>query len=304
MAKPIAYFGFSKSGNTIDFINNSLNSPTSFEWDFGDGVKSTEKSPSHTYTDLGSFSVTLIAHNLEGSSEPTTITIMVTGTEESLNAPIIELIDYYLPSSLHTELNATEKISLIMKWQIFLQPLVWKPFTVAKSDTHNEMAWPALVNALIAQLVTKDIIIQGANQFVSTVSKTTDIDSDTDTGGPIDPTKKDGQIKSIETGPAKTEWYEDKSAVEVSEILKNRSQAFSNATKAGGAIDILNQTICQLAHRVMIQLEGCEPIDIKTGFKVIKTTKGCGCIEELHDANPFSVDQKPASQVGITKRML
>lgn len=304
MAKPIAYFGFSKSGSTIKFINNSLNSPTSFDWDFGDGNKSTEKNPIHTYSELGSFSVKLIAKNLEGDSEPTTITIMLSGTTESLNAPIIELIDYYLPSSLHTELNATEKISLIMKWQIFLQPLVWKPFTVPKEDTHNEFAWPALVNALIAQLVTKDIIIQGANQFVSTVSKTTDIDTDTDTGGPLDPTKKDGQVKSIETGPAKTEWYEDKSAVETSEILKNRSQAFANATKAGGAIDILNQTICQLAHRSMIQLEGCEPLQLYKGFIVTKTTKGCGCIEELHDANPFSPEQKPVSNAGITKRML
>ena len=300
MAKPIAYFGFSKDGSTIKFINNSLNSPTLFEWDFGDGNKSTEKNPIHTYIELGSFSVTLVAKNDEGSSEPTTITIMNTGTEESLNAPIIELIDYYLPSSLHTELNATEKISLIMKWQIFLQPLVWTPFKVEKENTHNEISWPALVNALIAQLVTKDIIIQGANQFVSTVSKTTDIDIDNGNEGPLDPTNKDGQIKSIETGPAKTEWYEDKSAVETSEILKNRSQAFANATKAGGAIDILNQTICQLAHRVMIQLEGCTPLEITTGFRIVKTND-CGC---GHNANPFSVDQKPVSNAGITKRMI
>lgn len=302
MAKPIAYFGFSRNGNTFNFINNSLNSPDSFEWDFGDGMKSTEKNPVHTYIELGSFSVTLIAKNSEGDSEPTTITIMNTGSSESLNAPIIELIDYYLPSSLHGELNATEKISLIMKWQIFLQPLVWLPFPVTKENTHNEYEWPALVNALIAQLVTKDIIIQGANQFISTISKTSDIDSENN--GPVDPsTKGKGTIKSIETGPAKTEWYEDKTAVEASEIIKNRSQAFANATKAGGAIDILNQTICQLAHRVMIQLEGCTPLDIKVGMKSMVIKRGCGCKLE-HNANPFSADQKPASNAGITKRMI
>ncbi len=275
MAKPTAYFGFSRKGNTFTFVNNSTNSPDTYQWDFGDGETSDEKSPVHIYSELGSFSVTLIATNQDGSSEPTTITIQNTDSDDSLNAPIVELIDYYLPSSLLTESNATEKMSLIMKWQLFLQPLVFTPYSVAVEDTHNEYKWPGLVNALIAQLVTKDIIIQGANQFVSTVSKVSDIEEGTE--NPLNPTNKDGQIKSIETGPAKTEWYEDKSAVEASEILKNRSQAFANATRAGGAIDILDKTICQLARRCLIYLDGCEPFDIKIGMKIVKTGKGCGC---------------------------
>lgn len=45
---------------TVDFSNLSING-TTFSWDFGDGSTSTQRSPTHTYTDTGSFTVTLIA---------------------------------------------------------------------------------------------------------------------------------------------------------------------------------------------------------------------------------------------------
>lgn len=46
---------------SVNFTNksNGLKTGDQFEWDFGDGTKSTTKSPSKTYTDTGSFSVTL-----------------------------------------------------------------------------------------------------------------------------------------------------------------------------------------------------------------------------------------------------
>ena len=46
---------------TVDFTNLSVNA-FDFEWDFGDGSPvSTASSPSHTYTDVDSFTVSLIA---------------------------------------------------------------------------------------------------------------------------------------------------------------------------------------------------------------------------------------------------
>jgi PKD repeat protein len=42
---------------------------TSYEWDFGDGsAKATAENPSHTYTDLGTYTVTLKASNAQGDS--------------------------------------------------------------------------------------------------------------------------------------------------------------------------------------------------------------------------------------------
>ena len=45
---------------TVDFSNWSVNG-TTFEWDFGDGNTSTALNPSHTYTALGNYTITLIA---------------------------------------------------------------------------------------------------------------------------------------------------------------------------------------------------------------------------------------------------
>ncbi|MEP7128039.1 MAG: PKD domain-containing protein, partial [Chitinophagales bacterium] len=47
----------------VSFINNSLNG-TSYFWDFGDGNTSTEMSPTHTYSAVGVYTVTLIVNGL------------------------------------------------------------------------------------------------------------------------------------------------------------------------------------------------------------------------------------------------
>jgi len=46
---------------TVNFQNYSING-SSFEWDFGDGNTSTEVNPTHTYTTLGDFTVSLTAN--------------------------------------------------------------------------------------------------------------------------------------------------------------------------------------------------------------------------------------------------
>lgn len=45
---------------TVSFTNNSVNA-TQYYWDFGDGSSSTEFSPTHVFTDTGTFSIMLIA---------------------------------------------------------------------------------------------------------------------------------------------------------------------------------------------------------------------------------------------------
>lgn len=54
----------------INFIDTSVNSPTSWQWDFdNDGlIDSTQQSPVHTYTAAGLYSVRLVASNLGGST--------------------------------------------------------------------------------------------------------------------------------------------------------------------------------------------------------------------------------------------
>jgi len=52
---------------TVRFTDNSLNYPTAWFWDFGDGETSTSKNPTHIYEKYGSYSVTLTVTNSYGS---------------------------------------------------------------------------------------------------------------------------------------------------------------------------------------------------------------------------------------------
>lgn len=69
--KPVASFISNVSTGsiplTVQFVDSSLNSPTSWTWLFGDGGTSTAQSPAHTYTTAGSYTITLIATNSAGS---------------------------------------------------------------------------------------------------------------------------------------------------------------------------------------------------------------------------------------------
>ena len=67
---PVADFGadtYTVGINTpVHFTDKTLNSPTSWSWNFGDGATSTDQSPSHTYVVKGIYTVTLTAMNNNG----------------------------------------------------------------------------------------------------------------------------------------------------------------------------------------------------------------------------------------------
>lgn len=55
------------ASNVVTFTDNSLNTPTSWLWDFGDGETSTEQNPTHTYEEPGIYTVSLVVTNDVGS---------------------------------------------------------------------------------------------------------------------------------------------------------------------------------------------------------------------------------------------
>lgn len=66
---PEAGFTFSTlgCGANVAFSDTSLNLPNSWLWDFGDGASSTEQNPTHGYSTSGTFPVTLVTTNQNGS---------------------------------------------------------------------------------------------------------------------------------------------------------------------------------------------------------------------------------------------
>ncbi len=85
---PVANFvGSPSSGTaplTVNFTDQSSGSPTSWIWDFGDGVgTSSQQNPSYTYQNPGSYTVSLTATNAYGSDAETKanyITVTESGT--------------------------------------------------------------------------------------------------------------------------------------------------------------------------------------------------------------------------------
>jgi len=68
---------------TVNFTDQSTNTPTSWSWTFGDGGTSTAQNPSYQYTTAGTYTVTLTATNASGSDGETKtnyITVSSTST--------------------------------------------------------------------------------------------------------------------------------------------------------------------------------------------------------------------------------
>ena len=72
--KPVAAFSSDTTGNpgdVITFTNSSTGGGLTYAWNFGDGNTSTAASPTHSYAEAGSYTVTLSITNVEGSSTET-----------------------------------------------------------------------------------------------------------------------------------------------------------------------------------------------------------------------------------------
>jgi beta propeller repeat protein len=55
----------------VSFNDKSAGTPTSWKWTFGDGTTSTTKNPTHKYSKLGRYTVSLTATNADGSNKLT-----------------------------------------------------------------------------------------------------------------------------------------------------------------------------------------------------------------------------------------
>lgn len=81
---PIANFSFSPSspqvGQTVSFTDTSSGTPTSWQWNFGDGNSSTLRNPAHAFAAAGSYSVKLTAGNSFGSNSSTRSVVVVQQT--------------------------------------------------------------------------------------------------------------------------------------------------------------------------------------------------------------------------------
>jgi PKD repeat protein len=74
---------------TVQFSDLSANDPTTWEWDFGDGTAtSSEANPNHTYSEPGTYTVSLTVTNLGGSNNLTLTDFIVVNEKPVLSFEI------------------------------------------------------------------------------------------------------------------------------------------------------------------------------------------------------------------------
>lgn len=67
MAPEASFIATTLDGSAFNFIDDSTNDPTAWSWDFGDGNTSDQQNPDHTYSEVGLYTVCLIASNFFGA---------------------------------------------------------------------------------------------------------------------------------------------------------------------------------------------------------------------------------------------
>jgi len=77
---------------TVNFTDQSCGIITSWLWDFGDGSTSSEQNPSHTYTDLGTYTVSLTVIGPGGSDEKTEVDFISVSQRTRKAMPFIPLL--------------------------------------------------------------------------------------------------------------------------------------------------------------------------------------------------------------------
>ncbi|MBB6461992.1 PKD domain-containing protein [Flammeovirga kamogawensis] len=85
-----------KVGVEVSFTDTSLEEPTAWAWEFGDGTTSTVQNPKHAYTTKGNYTVKLTATNATGGSSKT---MSLTVTENEVETEVAPVADFVVSTS-------------------------------------------------------------------------------------------------------------------------------------------------------------------------------------------------------------
>ncbi|MDD5144041.1 PKD domain-containing protein [Methanoregula sp.] len=92
----------------VKFTDGSTNAPTSWSWDFGDGITSDEQNPVHRYLTNGTYTVRLTATNAAGSSTATKTAFI------TVIAPVVEKNKFIVHDVKATIVGGVQNVSINM----------------------------------------------------------------------------------------------------------------------------------------------------------------------------------------------
>ncbi len=115
---PVADFsGIPTSGSpplTVNFTDLSTNSPTSWDWTFGDGGTDTVQDPSHQYTSDGDYTVSLTAANSYGQDTETKVDYISVATAGDYSCASATIVKGTLLSGDHTNTHASDDSYMVV----------------------------------------------------------------------------------------------------------------------------------------------------------------------------------------------
>lgn len=238
--QPIANFIPTITELSVSFADSSLNSPTSWLWDFGDinsgSNSSTLQNPSHTFSLPGTYSVILTATNTDGSNSKTLV-LSVRETVSILS--ISDMVDIKVPANITVDSDA--KANYIKVEQLFLNPLLISP--LSPEDIHDESKWDELANVLVAELVAYKLTTDEVNKLILALTGVASSSTSTTSVAT-------GNLKRLVTGPSEAEFFSN------AELIT----AFLKTSFKGGSIfqTTAINNICSLAKRLRIYHPLCE----------------------------------------------
>lgn len=151
---------------TLVFTDQSTGSPTSWLWDFGDGTISSNRNPTHVYSTLGDFTVSLLVTNAAGSNTATVTHAVQVGE------PTIANFTYTTPTRLTGD---TSPFSVTFTDTTTKSPASWLwnfgdgTTSTQQNPTHTYTSWGRFTVSLTATNALSNTPLDSSHTSVKTM---------------------------------------------------------------------------------------------------------------------------------------
>nr|WP_321508492.1 IPT/TIG domain-containing protein [uncultured Methanoregula sp.] len=132
---------------TVAFTDTSTNSPTSWNWNFGDGSAGTAQNPSHTYTVIGIYDVSLSATNAIGTGTKTQSRVISVTTPVNQSPAVYHGVTLMNTTNNDFLFNITDvrnsggTVSNLSTSIVDYQPVGWHRIVVTGTNVSNNSAY-------------------------------------------------------------------------------------------------------------------------------------------------------------------
>ncbi len=154
-------------GQTVNFTDNTTNSPTSWSWNFGDLSTSTQQNPSHVYSTAGTYTVTLTATNASGTDTETKTDYITVYENPTVSTTVVN-VSCYGGTGSATAIGASGTSPYTYLWNnaattATISGITAGTYNVTVSDSHTCTA------------TTSAVVTQPASAISVSISATTNV---------------------------------------------------------------------------------------------------------------------------------